>query len=59
MEVSRRLKEEGTQVPVIQWPTVKRGEARLRIAVRADHELEDLADLVRKMIKCKKLIHYF
>ncbi|HEY7668933.1 MAG TPA: glycine C-acetyltransferase [Actinomycetota bacterium] len=41
---ARRLFEEGVFCPAIVFPTVARGEARVRTIVTADHTSEDLAE---------------
>ncbi len=43
--MSGALREAGVFVPAIRFPTVARGEARLRFTVSADHTGEDLAAL--------------
>ncbi len=45
VELSQSLREAGVFVPAIRYPTVARGEARLRFTVSADHTAEDLAAL--------------
>lgn len=40
---ARRLREAGILISAIRYPTVARGAARLRAALRADHEHADLA----------------
>ena len=45
MDVSRELERRGFLVPAIRYPTVARGEARLRIAVSARHSAEQLSSL--------------
>lgn len=46
MRRSAQLKELGLWVPAIRYPTVKRGEAILRVTVMADHSEEQIAQLV-------------
>ncbi len=51
VEASRSLERDGFLVPAIRYPTVARGEARLRVAINARHstgQLEMLAGLVRQ-----------
>ncbi|HLB61247.1 MAG TPA: glycine C-acetyltransferase [Actinomycetota bacterium] len=43
-ELARRLFEEGVFAPVIVFPTVARGRARVRTIVTADHTEEDLRE---------------
>lgn len=40
---ARRMREAGILISAIRYPTVARGAARLRAALRADHERADLA----------------
>ncbi|HKX62094.1 MAG TPA: aminotransferase class I/II-fold pyridoxal phosphate-dependent enzyme, partial [Verrucomicrobiae bacterium] len=41
------LREQGVFVPAIRYPTVARGEARLRLTVTASHSPEDIRALGR------------
>lgn len=41
------LRERGVFIPAIRYPTVARGEARLRLTVTATHSLEDVEKLRR------------
>ena len=43
VEVSKALLRAGFYVPAIRYPTVAKGEARLRVAVMSAHEKSDLA----------------
>ncbi len=43
---ARRLFEEGVFTPAIVFPTVARGQARVRAIVTADHTAEDVAEAV-------------
>jgi len=47
--LSERLLEAGVFVPAIRYPTVARGEARLRITVSAAHSIEDINFLLEAM----------
>jgi 7-keto-8-aminopelargonate synthetase-like enzyme len=40
------LREQGIFVPAIRYPTVTRGQARLRVTVTATHTAEDISLLV-------------
>ena len=44
MELSRLLWDEGVFTPAIVYPTVAKGQARVRTIVTADHTEEDLAE---------------
>ena len=46
---SAALREAGVFVPAIRFPTVARGEARLRFTVSAEHTAEDLAALAEAL----------
>jgi 7-keto-8-aminopelargonate synthetase-like enzyme len=41
--VSAALREQGIFVPAIRYPTVARGQARLRVTVTATHTAEDIS----------------
>ncbi|HSH96070.1 MAG TPA: 8-amino-7-oxononanoate synthase [Roseimicrobium sp.] len=45
LEFAHLLREKGLHVPAIRYPTVARGEARLRLTMTADHSLEDIIAL--------------
>lgn len=47
VEASRSLREAGVFIPAIRYPTVARGEARLRLTVSAAHTNEQVAKLLR------------
>ena len=47
--LSERLLEAGVFVPAIRYPTVARGEARLRITVSASHSSEDIEQLLKAL----------
>jgi len=49
VELSGALRAAGVFVPAIRFPTVARGEARLRFTVSAEHTAEDLAALARAL----------
>lgn len=49
LEASARLASEGFWVPAIRYPTVRRGAARLRITVSADHSPDDVEELLRRL----------
>ena len=49
VKLSAALREAGVFVPAIRFPTVARGEARLRFTVSAEHTAEDLAALAEAL----------
>ncbi len=49
MGAAAELREAGIFVPAVRYPTVARGEARLRVTVTAGHEPADVAELVNKV----------
>ena len=49
MALSERLLEAGVFVPAIRYPTVARGEARLRITVSAAHSADDIKKLLETL----------
>ena len=46
MEAAARLRSQGILIPAIRYPTVARGQARLRLTVSAAHTAEDIQELV-------------
>jgi 7-keto-8-aminopelargonate synthetase-like enzyme len=46
---SAALREQGIFVPAIRYPTVARGQARLRLTVTATHTAEDISLLVASL----------
>ena len=46
VEIATRLRERGIFIPAIRYPTVARGEARLRLTLTAAHSAEDVRELV-------------
>lgn len=50
LKFSQVLREAGVFVPAIRFPTVARGEARLRFTVSADHTPEDLTALAATLV---------
>ena len=51
MKVSEALERRGFLVPAIRYPTVARGEARLRVAISARHTKDQLS-LLAECIAC-------
>ena len=49
LELAERLREAGIWVPAVRYPTVARGEARLRVTVSAAHQPEHLDALLRAL----------
>jgi 8-amino-7-oxononanoate synthase len=47
VELSKNLLERGVFIPAIRYPTVGRGEARLRLTVTASHTIADVEQLTR------------
>lgn len=54
VKVSKQLFDYGIFVPVARWPAVPKGSARLRFAVMATHEQEQIDRLIDIMSKIKK-----
>jgi 7-keto-8-aminopelargonate synthetase-like enzyme len=44
--ISQRLREQGIFIPAIRYPTVGRGEARLRLTLTAGHTAADLDQML-------------
>ena len=53
VETAARLLEQGILVPAIRYPTVARGEARLRVTVSAAHSAENVRQLVSALANFK------
>jgi 8-amino-7-oxononanoate synthase len=49
LAVADRLREAGVFIPAIRYPTVARGQARLRVTLTAAHTEHDIAALLRAM----------
>jgi 7-keto-8-aminopelargonate synthetase-like enzyme len=49
------LREQGIFVPAIRYPTVARGQARLRVTVTATHTAEDISLLVAALRSVRNL----
>lgn len=47
VDTAQALREAGVYVPAIRYPTVARGEARLRLTVTAAHAREDVDSLIQ------------
>lgn len=46
MELATKLREQNIFIPAIRYPTVARGQARLRMTLTAAHSAEDVAELL-------------
>ena len=53
IEFSKRLFEEGVYIPAIRFPTVKKGEARLRMTIMSTHDYRDIDFVLEKIKKVK------
>jgi 8-amino-7-oxononanoate synthase len=49
VEASSRLRAQNIFIPAIRYPTVARGQARLRVTITAAHKPEDIAQLTRAL----------
>lgn len=49
VEFSNKLLEEGIFIPAIRYPTVKKGEARLRATLMATHSFYDIDTVIEKI----------
>ncbi|MEG0843962.1 MAG: 8-amino-7-oxononanoate synthase [Romboutsia sp.] len=56
LEFSKKLFEEGIHIPAIRYPTVKKGEARLRMTLMATIDYSDIDFVVDKISKIKDSI---
>jgi len=50
---AQTLRDQGFFIPAIRYPTVARGQARLRITLSADHKAEEVRQLVTALAKLK------
>jgi len=46
VEIAQRLREQAILIPAIRYPTVARGEARLRLTVSAAHTAEEVTRML-------------
>ena len=53
VEVAAALREEGVFIPAIRYPTVERGQARLRLTVSAAHAAADVSQLMSALSSLK------
>ena len=49
VEAAAKLREEGIFIPAIRYPTVGRGQARLRVTVTSAHSADDISALSRAL----------
>lgn len=56
MELSKSLLEEGIYIPAIRYPTVNKGESRLRMTVMATHDYNDIDFVIQKISEVKNNI---
>jgi 8-amino-7-oxononanoate synthase len=49
IDIASKLREQGIFVPAIRYPTVARGQARLRITLSAAHSADDVAKLIETL----------
>jgi 8-amino-7-oxononanoate synthase len=53
VETATALRKQGVFIPAIRYPTVARGQARLRLTVTAAHTAEDLGRLTSEFANLK------
>ena len=53
VEAAAALRDQGVFVPAIRYPTVARGQARLRLTVSAAHAAADVSQLVTAVSNLK------
>jgi 8-amino-7-oxononanoate synthase len=53
VEAASKLRGQNIFIPAIRFPTVARGQARLRVTLTATHSSEDVAQLVRALADLK------
>jgi len=56
VEAAAVLREQGVLIPAVRYPTVARGQARLRLTVSAAHAAADAARLVAVLSTLKSKI---
>lgn len=54
MDISHELSSKGLLIPAIRYPTVARGEARLRITISATHSENDIIEAANIIASCIK-----
>ena len=55
IETATELRQQGVFIPAIRYPTVARGQARLRLTANADHTARDVDDLLRVLNEIKRV----
>jgi len=53
MEIAARLRSCGVFIPAIRYPSVARGEARLRLTVTSGHSTDDVQTLLQALAQCR------
>jgi 7-keto-8-aminopelargonate synthetase-like enzyme len=56
VELATQLRERGIFIPAIRYPTVARGNARLRVTLTAVHTAEDVSELLAALADFKSKI---
>jgi 8-amino-7-oxononanoate synthase len=49
VEIAQKLRKDGIFVPAIRFPTVARGQARLRVTLSAAHSVDDINKLIEAL----------
>ena len=52
---AQQLRDQGVYLPAIRYPTVARGQARLRITLTADHTPEDVEQLLAALTSLRRV----
>lgn len=58
VETAAALRERGLYIPAIRYPTVARGQARLRLTLTAAHTSEDIAKLIAALPDSTRATHH-
>jgi 7-keto-8-aminopelargonate synthetase-like enzyme len=53
LDFSAHLRARGLFIPAIRYPTVPRGQARLRLTVTANHRSEQVTRLLEGLTVCR------
>ncbi len=56
VELAAALRDRGVFIPAIRYPTVARGQARLRVTVTAAHTAEDIATLASTLRDARRAV---